>query len=766
MNDEHSRGSPRRNPGRPPAEAGPLSVPADAAVTRGGEVQDDDKVSILIVDDLPEKLLVFRTVLEELGQELVFVRSGREALREVLQREFAVILLDVNMPDIDGFETAGLIRQYKRAVDTPIIFITSYADEMQTERGYALGAVDYILSPVVPHILRSKVRVFVRLFALQRQLRRQADARAAVAAAEAARAAAEDSDRRSAFLASASQVLNSSLQAEVGRRELARLLVPTLASMAVVVGTDDIDSQPGVVVARDGEEHEAQTRELPWPELDGSVRVAMRRAIKDRRRVDLDHMLLAALEEAVVDPRPASADRPSRRWQRAAALPLINGDRLLGAVFVASEGDEHPLDWRVLDDLAARAAAALENATLYGSLQSEIVERRAAETELQEAGRRKDEFLAMLSHELRNPLAPIRTALEVIRRIAPPDPKLNRACDIMVRQVQQMTRLIDELLDVARISQGKIVLAREKVDLNAVITHSVETAQPLIDARGQTLRVLPLPEPVWLQGDFARLAQILSNLLNNASKYSERGTTITLTASLDDSGAVIRVRDQGMGIDPQLLPRIFDLFTQGARGLDRAQGGLGVGLTLAQRLAEMHGGHLAAASEGPGKGSEFTLRLPCVGLIAGGEAEPVAAEEPPPPSCRVLVVDDNRDAAQSVASFFELSGHEVRTAADGGEALVAAELFAPDVVVLDIGLPVLDGYEVARRLRQTPAASTALLLALTGYGQREDRQNAEAAGFDQHFVKPADPAVLLTCIDNWLRARSAAAGDGDARSSA
>ncbi|MBX3621044.1 MAG: response regulator [Rhizobacter sp.] len=732
-------------------------MPLTGTSPGSGHVEEAEKVSILIVDDLPEKLLVFRTVLEELDQELVFVRSGREALREVLQREFAVILLDVNMPDIDGFETAALIRQYKRAVDTPIIFITSYADEMQTERGYALGAVDYILSPVVPHILRSKVRVFVRLFALQRQIRRQADARAAVAAAEAARAAAEDSDRRSAFLASASQVLNSSLQADVGRRELARLLVPTLASVAVVVSTDDIDAQPEVVVAREG-----AVSSQAWRELDGSVRVALRRAIKDRTRVDLDRALLAALDEAVEDPQAgaggaASPNREARRWLHAAALPLLNGDRLLGALFVATDGGLHPVDWRVLNDLAARAAAALENAVLYGSLQSEIVERRAAEMELQEAGRRKDEFLAMLSHELRNPLAPIRTALEVIRRVAPPDAKLNRAGDIMVRQVQQMTRLIDELLDVARISQGKIVLAREKVDLNAVITHSVETAQPLVDARGQVLQVVPLSEPVWLQGDFARLAQILSNLLNNASKYSERGTTITLHAGLDDGSAVIRVRDQGMGIDAQLLPHIFDLFTQGTRGLDRAQGGLGVGLTLARRLAEMHGGRLEATSDGPGHGSEFVLRLPCVGLVAGSDTVAAPASAAPPPSTRVLVVDDNRDAAQSVASFLELSGHDVRTAADGREALVAAELFAPEVYVLDIGLPLLDGYELARRLRQMPLGSGALVLALTGYGQREDRQAAEAAGFDHHFVKPADPAVLLACIESWLRSRPASA---------
>jgi len=663
----------------------------------------------------------------------------------VLHREFAVILLDVNMPDIDGFETAALIRQYKRAVDTPIIFITSYADEMQTERGYALGAVDYIQSPVVPHILRSKVRVFVRLFALQRQIRRQADARAAIVAAEAARRAAEDSDRRSAFLAGASHVLNGSLQAGVGVQELAKLLVPQLASVAVVMTADEGDARGDVLVASSN-----GMTGMQITRLGDVVRNALSNASLGRARIDLDAATLQTLDAQAFGLAPEHWPNPMRA---ASALPLLNGDRLLGALFVATDTLNHPVDWRVLDDLAARAAAALENATLYGSLQSEIVERRAAEMELQEAGRRKDEFLAMLSHELRNPLAPIRTALEVIRRIAPPDPKLDRASDIMVRQVRQMTRLIDELLDVARISQGKIVLAREKVDLNAVISQSVETAQPLIDARDQSLRVVPLAEPMYLQGDFARLAQIVSNLLNNASKYSERGTSIELHAGFDGQGAVIRVRDHGMGIDSQLLPRIFDLFTQGTRGLDRAQGGLGVGLTLARRLAEMHGGRLEAASEGAGRGSEFTLRLPCVGLVSSGDSVPAALDSPTPPACRVLVVDDNRDAAQSVASFLELGGHEVRTAADGAEALVASELFAPQVVVLDIGLPVLDGYEVAQRLRQSPIGRDALLIALTGYGQREDRLNAEAAGFDHHFVKPADPMALLSCIEKWLRER-------------
>jgi len=719
--------------------------PLDAAA-RGAEAvasdDGDEKVNILIVDDLPDKLLVFATVLEELGQNLVFVRSGREALREVLQREFAVILLDVNMPEIDGFETAALLRQYKRSADTPIIFITSFADEIQTERGYAMGAVDYIQSPVVPHILRSKVRVFVRLFAMQRQVRRQADAHAAVLAAHAARRVAEANDRRSAFLANASRVLNGSLDVKVGLRALAGLVVPELASLAVVMPADG-NAQMGESIVVGGR---AGAVERPASALEASVLAALVSAMHSRRRVDLPAEQLAGL-----DTLEAGAE-----WCAAWAVPLLSGDRLHGVLLVAASRRSQQADWSILGDLAARAAMALENARLYESLQLEIVERRTAEAELQEASRRKDEFLAMLSHELRNPLAPIRTALEVMRRVAPAEPKFAWASDIMTRQLRQLTRLVEELLDVARISQGKIVLKREKVDLNAVIAHSVETAQPNLDARRQTLRVLPFSEPLWLYGDFARLAQVVSNLLHNASKYSEDGSAIELDTRVESNGAVIRVRDHGIGIDPQLLPRIFDLFTQGARGLDRAQGGLGVGLTLARRLAQMHGGSIEAASAGVGAGSEFVVRLPCVGLVRGGETPVAAPAARAPLGCRVLVVDDNHDAASSLATYLEMSGHEVRTAADGRQALAVAERFTPQAVVLDIGLPVLDGYQVAKELRLAPPMRDALLLALTGYGQKEDQLAAGRAGFDRHFVKPVDPAALVSCIDTWLHARAPA----------
>ena len=712
-----------------------------------------EKSNILVVDDLAEKLLVFGTVLEDLNQNLVFVRSGREALREILQREFAVILLDVNMPDIDGFETATLIRQYKPSALTPIIFITSYADEMQTALGYSLGAVDYILSPVVPHVLRSKVQVFVQLHAMQRQIRRQADAQAAFAAAESARAVAEENDRRSAFLSNASHVLHRSLQVAVGMRDLAGLIVPALAPLAMILHADAEALRGKVLVATEVGNGRTLLQEVERAALAPLLLDALQAVMRDRQRVDLGAPQLRALNAPGFDLpahwRAAGATPP---LASAAVVPLLNGDRVLGAALVASRsGASAPIDWRVLHELGARAAAALENAQLYESLQTEIVERRAAEAGLQESSRRKDEFLAMLSHELRNPLAPISTAVEVMRRLGPQDAKFSAASEITLRQLRHMTRLVDELLDVARISRGKIVLTREKVDLNAVISHCVETAQPIVDGREQRLHVVPFAAPVWALGDFARIAQIVSNVLHNASKYSPPGSSIELAARLEESAAVIRVRDQGIGIDAQLLPHVFDLFRQGNRGLDRSQGGLGVGLTLARRLADLHGGSLDAHSDGVDRGSEFVLKLPAVDR--GAVAEVAAAPVAPPlhAECKILVVDDNRDAAESIATFFRMQGQTVQTVPDGLRALAAAADFVPDVVVLDIGLPLLDGYEVARRLRQLPSTRSALLLALTGYGQSQDRARAEAAGFDRHFVKPADPLALLAAIDTWAR---------------
>jgi signal transduction histidine kinase len=515
------------------------------------------KANILIVDDLPEKLLVFQTILEELGENLVMVRSGSEALAEVLRREFAVILLDVNMPDIDGLETAAYLRQYKKSAHTPIIFITAYADEMQTAKGYSLGAVDYILSPIQPEILRSKVKVFVELFRLQQQTRRMAEERVALERAETARRAAE------------------------------------------------------------------------------------------------------------------------------------------------------------------------------------------------EANRLKDEFIAMLSHELRNPLAPIRAATEVIRRIAPADPRLSSATSMMERQVAHLVHLVDELLDVARMGRGRIVLDKQQLELERVVAHGLEPVRTLIELRRQTLAVSLPPTPVWISGDFFRLGQVISNLVNNAAKFTREGGRIQVEAAAHRGQVVISVWDTGIGIEPLLLPRIFDLFVQGERSLDRSEGGMGIGLTLVRHLVELHHGHVEAHSEGPGRGAVFKVFLPCISAVGSADATRAAAAEAPPATPRgrrVLVVDDNADAAESIEMLLRLSGHETRVITQAAQVIGTAAVFDPHVAILDIGLPGLSGYDLARKLRQEGENPDLVLIALTGYGQIQDREKAVAAGFDHYFVKPVDPAALEAAI--------------------
>jgi signal transduction histidine kinase len=676
----------------------------------------EEKCNILVVDDLQEKLLVFQTILEELGQNLVMVRSGSEALREVLTREFAVILLDVNMPDIDGLETARLIREYKKSAHTPIIFVTAYADEMQTAQGYSLGAVDYILSPVVPEVLRSKVRVFVELYQMQQRTRAMAGEQVARATAEAARLAAEETTRRSNFLARASHELGASLDLEQGMRRLLDLVVPQMADTAALVVGAEAET-PLIFSKKERIECVPAYGELPQ-----ELREALQRVVREG----------LPLEGETV------------------CYPLRIGERTLGALALGGSRKLEARDLVTLQELVNRAAIALDNARLYSSLQREIVRSRQAEESLQDANRRKDEFLAMLSHELRNPLAPIRNAVEVIRRLAPPDPKLSMARDVVDRQVSLLARLVEELLDVSRISQGKIQLKKEPVDLARVIAHSLETAHPLVDARGQTLSLSVPAAPVWLSADFARLSQVVSNLLNNASKYTPEGGRIELSASAAEGEASISVRDNGAGIERELLDKVFELFVQGERALDRGQGGLGIGLTLVKRLVELHQGRVQVLSDGLGKGATFTVTLPCISAV---DAQPRVRQSAPAAADsrvygrRVLVVDDNVDSAESIAAFLRLEGHEVKAVHDGLQALASLKVFDPHVVVLDIGLPGLDGYAVARQLRSRGDSSHMLLIAVTGYGQKEDRQRAAEAGFDYHFVKPADPREIQVAIE-------------------
>jgi signal transduction histidine kinase len=560
----------------------------------------NDRVNILLVDDQPARLLTYQSILSELGQNLVMARSGREALDKLMRDEFAVVLLDVSMPDMDGFETAELIHAHPRFEKTPIIFVTGiHISELDRLRGYKVGAVDYVAIPVVPEILRSKVAVLVELYCKRHELR-----------------------QLNRILANANKQLseaNVTLQAE-------------------------------------------KTREL-----------------------------------------------------------------------------------QAVNATLQRANAELERANR--SLQREVSERTRAEQALQEADRNKDEFLAMLAHELRNPLAPILNALQLLR-MKPSASQSQWAQEVLQRQLVALTRLVDDLLDVSRITRGKITLTRQPLTVATLITGAVETVEPLITERKHQLMLRIPPEVLRVDGDSTRLTQALGNVLGNAAKYTDRGGCIDLICARKGTEVEIRVRDNGIGIPAELLPRIFDLFTQLDRRSDDSFGGLGIGLALVRRLVEMHGGSITASSNGEGAGSEFVIRLP---LLAEGalcvedqtEAQPCETSSVPR---RILLADDNADALESLATVLRLHGHEVFSAPNGAIALETAARHLPEVALLDIGMPLLDGYEVARRIRAQEWGKGVTLVAVTGWGQESDRVRSQEAGFDTHLVKPLDLDKLTALL--------------------
>jgi signal transduction histidine kinase/DNA-binding response OmpR family regulator len=677
-----------------------------------------EKVNILIVDDSPEKLMSLEAILDDLGQSLVSARSGREALRRLLVQEFAVVLLDVYMPEMDGFETARLIRARKRSEHTPIIFITGQGDEQLAAQGYALGAVDYILSPVLPGILRTKVSVFVELYRQREQLKQQAEERISLGYEQAARAAAEAASKRSAFLAEASNILNNSLDYEETQRDLVRLVVPSLADLTVLTLADDASHSRSFEMVWQTQNGEISRHSVSGAAVAPAIIEAAAERVISSGRMEM----LSSLEFQVPH------DSTLRRFHSGVVLPLRARGRNLGSLALASSESRGTLDLDLVVDLTSRASIALDNARLY--------------RDIQENDRRKSEFLAMLGHELRNPLAPIRNSVEFLRQCKLDQPELRRVRDTIDRQVQLMVRLVDDLLDVSRINSGKIRLRREVADFAAIADQAVEIAKPLIESRSHVFTVIRPEEPIWVEGDVARLAQVIANLLNNAAKYTPPHGEISLTIEAEAESAVARVRDNGIGLSADLLPRVFDLFTQADRSTGRDQSGLGVGLTLVRRLIEMHGGQVEARSGGPGRGSEFVVALPRVVRKIAHSSETAPRRSNMATPRRVLLVDDNADGLASLASLLRLKGHEVHIASDGLEALEAAIAVRPEVVVLDIGMPGMDGYEVARRLRRTPDVGSVRLVALTGYGQDEDRHLSREAGFDDHLVKPVDPAIL------------------------
>jgi signal transduction histidine kinase/DNA-binding response OmpR family regulator len=713
------------------------------APTTGGLAQPSprDRANILIVDDRPEKLLVYRTLLEELDQNLYTASSGDEALKQVLDREFALILLDVNMPGLDGLETASLIRSRRKSAHTPIILVTAdYGDEVRMSKAYSLGAVDYIASPVVPEVLRAKVRVFVELFLLAEQGKRQAQERLALVEEKAAREAAERASHRLAFLAEASGTLASSLDLEATLQELSRLIVPRFADACLVS-----------LKPRDGQ---AERHEMAWatsdpehPLLNGSILEIGETALNEaNQRVGAS----GKPESIERDPDAPAASRIALpRGLTAHALlatPLLVRGRALGVLTLALERGPRRFSSDTLAmvaELATRAATAIDNALLFRKIQDE--------------DQRKNEFLAMLAHELRNPLAPISNAVHVMR-VSDNDPvKIAWARELIARQLKQLVRLVDDLLDVSRITRGKIELKVGDVDVKQVVSAAVETSKPNIDGNRHTLSLQLPAEPLYVRGDFARVSQVLSNLINNAAKYTPKGGRISLSAAQDGDAIVFRIRDSGVGIPPEFITSIFDPFTQVDRTLARSHGGLGIGLTLVRRLVEMQGGSVSAKSEGRNRGSEFVVHLPAASVPAASVAHVESKALPSPAGLRVLVVDDNRDVADSTASVMRMNGCDVHVAYDGKAAIESVQRLRPDAVLLDIGLPTIDGYLVAEHIRAQPENGHTVIVAVSGYGQEQDRARSKSVGFDYHVVKPIDPTVLAGLVGSLRNARQ----DGD-----
>lgn len=670
-----------------------------------------DRVNILVVDDRPAKLLAMEALLADLGENVVCVSSGHDALRQLLELEFAVVLLDVNMPEMDGFETAALIRQRPRCEHVPIIFMTADTDDTHALHGYSLGAVDYILTPAIPEVLRTKVKVFVDLFKMAATLRRQADERVALAEERAARTTAEEASRRTAFLAEAGKAMARSLDLDATIDTILRLLVPRLGDHAMV--------RVGVPPERELE------RSYGAP---GGAPAAAASSEQERLRTALDRAQETELTQLfAVDAIRAGEER------HGVACPLLARDTVVGAIGII--GADRPTvrgdDLRVvLEDLSGRAAIAVDNSLLYREIQRRDV--------------RKDQFTAMLAHELRNPLSVITGALGVLQMVGGRAPDAVRARDIIGRQLQYLTQLVDDLLDIARVTTGRISLTRSVVSL----AESVERCVRALAESGKTEDyVIEVDtENVWVDADTTRLDQIATNLITNALKYTPKGGTIWIRVAGNGDAATLEVQDSGIGMPPEVLHHVFDLFFQADRTIDRSQGGLGIGLTLVRQLVELHSGTVEAFSRGENQGSRFTVRLPQV-------AAPVTIPQPHELGSsdiarpyRILLVEDNDDSREMLRTLLSLRGHEIHEATDGPSGIKMAVSVTPDLAFIDVGLPGCDGYEVARALRTSAASQGAALIALTGYGQPDDRRRALEAGFDAHIVKPIDPGALLAVI--------------------
>jgi PAS domain S-box-containing protein len=534
-----------------------------------------------------------------------------------------------------------------------------------------------------------------------------------------------------------------------------------------------------MLIARDGRERPIDDSAAPMRDASGATLgvVLVFRDVTERKSAEQSRALLAAIVEASEDAiLSKTLDGVIRSWNAGAerlfgytaseavgqSIILIipperhDEERLILERLRRGERIEHfetvrvARDGRRIDISLSVSPLLDEEGHVVGAskVARDITDRKQVEAALREADRRKDEFLALLAHELRNPLAPLRNGLQVLRLDGGDAETVAQVRAMMDRQLGHMVRLIDDLLDIARISQNKLELRRARVPLASVIDSAVETARPIIEAEGHELDASLSTEPLFLDADLTRLAQVFSNLLTNSAKYTRPGGHIWLTANRQGEDAVVAVRDDGIGIPADALPRVFDMFSQVDRSIERAKGGLGIGLALVKGLVEMHGGRVSAESDGPGRGSTFTVRLPAFVTITEPEAS-VPAEDLPLATAnarRILVVDDNRDGALTLAKMLKLLGNEVRTAHDGNQAVGKAEEFRPEVILMDVGMPGLNGYEATRRIREQSWGRSAIIIALTGWGQEGDRIQSREAGCDGHLVKP----VSLTDLEKML----------------
>ena len=688
--------------------------PADSAPPAGVAVlRLHDPISILIVDDEPKNLTVLETILDDPGYRLVRAESADQALLALVAKEFALLILDVRMPVMTGFELAHLIRQRKKTEQVPIIFLTAYYNEDQhVLEGYGTGAVDYLHKPVNPVILRSKVAIFADLHRKTRAL--EFANRALVAEVTERRETQtqlhELNETLEQRVLERTEALLERTKFEEAQRE--QLRASEEFNRSLMEGTADcvqvLDLEGRLLHLNGAGMRQLEVEDFVpvcgkhlwslWPEESGEL---LRNAVEQAR---------AGAPASFTALRATSTG--TRKWWNVSVSPVC--DSTNGQVV------------RIL------------------AVSRDVTEAREIEQALRASDEQKDNFIATLAHELRNPLAPIRNAVHVMRQTEAAGTRLAWCRDVIDRQVAQMSRLLEDLLDVSRYARSKLTLRRDALDMANVIAHAMEIARPWIDQGGQTLKVTLPSEPIVINGDLARLAQVISNLLINAAKYTGSDGQIQLSAFQERDEVVVSVKDDGIGIAAEHLSRVFEMFSQVPSAKSHSDGGLGIGLSLARGLVEMHGGRLNAYSAGLGKGSEFVVRLPLTNGTRSPEVSAAPAEANPSAvrKCRILVVDDSHDSADSLTLVLQSDGHEVYTAYDGEKAIVMAQQYRPDVALIDLGMPKVDGYEVCRRVRAQPWGVKMLLIAQTGWGQEFDRRRTEHAGFDHHLVKPLDLDVL------------------------